>query len=150
MLPPLFPSNGKTKGPIDPFPLLFSFHLFSNPFFLYRERGVVINQNEATVGEVLGDGLVLSFSDPSMVGEFDVCLRLNTEESGKYNILDFGYSISSLEAIQPLGLSFSFLFFFSSILKSPFFFQGYQVSISETSLQEFGIVHLLIFKHLKQ
>ena len=36
-----------------------------------------MNENEATVGEVLGDGLVLTFSDPSVVEEFDVCLRLN-------------------------------------------------------------------------
>ena len=54
------------------------------------------------MGEILGDGLVLSFSDPSSVRAFDVCLRLGQEAS--YDVPDFGYSTEDLEWIYPLGL----------------------------------------------
>ena len=70
---------------------------------------MVINQKEATVGEVLGDGLVLTFSDPSVIEEFDVCLRLTTE-GGEYNVRDFGYTTEELENIYPLGFFFFFFF----------------------------------------
>ena len=65
---------------------------------------MVINKNEATVGEVLGDGLVLTFERPEIIDEFYVCLRLGTEGEEDYKVRDFGYTTSELENIYPLGL----------------------------------------------
>ena len=55
------------------------------------------------MGEVLGDGLVLSFSSPSVIQTFDVCLRLSVEPES-YKVADFGYSTEELKSIYPLGL----------------------------------------------
>ena len=63
----------------------------------------MINQKGATVGEVLGDGLVLSFYSPSVIQSFFVCLRLTTSDFS-YEIPDFGYTFGNLEVIHPLGL----------------------------------------------
>ena len=63
----------------------------------------MINQNDATVGELLGDGVVLSFSSPSVIRSFFVCLRLNQKPSS-FRVPDFGYSSSKIESIYPLGL----------------------------------------------
>ena len=70
------------------------------------------------MGEVLGDGVVLSFSKPSVVGVFDVCLRLNTEPSGDYKNRDFGFSNDELKYIYPLGFV---IFYFYSLFKITFF-----------------------------
>ena len=64
---------------------------------------MVLNQNGATVGEVLGDGVVLSFSSPSIVNSFYVCLRVSVEGE-TYPVADFGYSTAELTSISPLGL----------------------------------------------
>ena len=74
----------------------------------FRKQGVVLNKNGATVGEVLGDGLVLSFSSPSVIQTFDVCLRLSVEPES-YKVADFGYSTEELKSIYPLGLDDSFV-----------------------------------------
>ena len=52
---------------------------------------------------MLGDGLVLSFSSPSVIQSFDVCLRLNTG-ANSFKVADFGYSTAGLTSIHPLGL----------------------------------------------
>mmetsp|Transcript_30414 Transcript_30414/g.47226 ORF Transcript_30414/g.47226 Transcript_30414/m.47226 type:complete len:540 (+) Transcript_30414:1054-2673(+) len=73
-----------------------------------KERGVVVNDNGATVGEVLGDGLVIDFETPSVVQSFYVCLRVSVEgndNSDDYDVPDFGYTDEELEYIYPLGLS---------------------------------------------
>ena len=77
---------------------------------------MVLNDNGATVGDVLGDGVVLSFSQPNVVGVFDVCLRLNTNPSKEYKKLDFGYSNDELKFIYPLGnhCAFMYLNFFNT------------------------------------
>ena len=78
-------------------------------FSSHRERGVVINNKETTVGEVTGDGLVLSFSQSSVVENFYICLR--SSEETPFDIPDFGFTNSDLESIWPLGL----LIFFMSL-----------------------------------
>ena len=58
----------------------------------------------------MGDGVVLSFSEPKSVDVFDVCLRLNTDTSGEYDEMDFGYATDSLQFIYPLGFFSLFSF----------------------------------------
>ena len=91
-----------------------------------RERGVVINDKDSNVGEILGDGLVLTFSDPSSIETFDVCLRIAQNEKAKYDVPDFGYSTEELESIRPLGLFFRdkdrFFCFRNSFISFFFFF----------------------------
>ena len=73
----------------------------------------MINQKGATVGEVLGDGVVLSFSNDELVGVFEVCLRLSLDPVLDVDIVpDFGYTTSDLVFIYPVGLLFFFFFFF--------------------------------------
>ena len=52
----------------------------------------------------MGDGVVLTFSKPDIIGIFDVCLRLNTDPSGVFDEIDFGYTNDELQFIYPLGL----------------------------------------------
>ena len=71
-----------------------------------RVQGVVVNSVGATVGSLLGDGLVLWFSNPSDVGTFHVCLLIQSETNPQqYPALDFGYSITPYTYILPLNLS---------------------------------------------
>ena len=63
------------------------------------------NQNDVTVGELVGDGCQLEFSDPQRVDEFNLCLLITSSEEDGYPVRDFGWSDSSLDIITPLGIS---------------------------------------------
>ncbi len=89
--------------------------IFVSPIHV-RSKGIVVNQHGVSVGELLGDGVVLSFSRTDVVGEFMICLRLsNTSDaiSPTFPVADFGYSDASLQLIYPLGNIHHFDFDFS-------------------------------------
>ena len=80
-----------------------------------KQSGIVINQKGATVGEVLGDGVVLSFANPELIGMFEVCLRVSLVPDLNDGVApDFGFATSDLVFIYPVGLCFFFLFLFFS------------------------------------
>ncbi len=63
------------------------------------------------VGSLLGDGLVLTFSDPNNVRGFRVCLLVSSSaiSSLNYPIPDFGYSVSPYQVIYPLSTCWRFV-----------------------------------------
>jgi hypothetical protein len=63
-----------------------------------------VNSAGATVGSLLGDGLVLKFSDPSEVVTLRICLLVSgVRDTEKYPIADFGSSTSLYQYINPLS-----------------------------------------------
>lgn len=72
-----------------------------------RANGVVINSAGVTVGVLLGGGLGLSFSAPSAVTTFSVCLLVSGESFQSYQTHDFGYSVAPLSFIYPLSANFN-------------------------------------------
>ncbi len=106
--------KGWFSAPFIPPPLSFRwqdtkyfaviYHLKYLTFHYFRPKGVVVNEMGATVGSLLGDGLYLEFSDPSVVGTFYVCLLiLSQPDTLTYPIRDFGYSLNPYEYIYPLS-----------------------------------------------
>ena len=63
------------------------------------------NENGVTVGQLVGDGSQLEFSDHERVDEFGLCLLITEGEDDQYPIRDFGWSDSSLSVITPLSVS---------------------------------------------
>ena len=62
-----------------------------------------------TVGELVGDGAVLKFSETRNLQSFDVCLRISINisdsNSNTFNdVADFGFSTHDYNFIYPLGL----------------------------------------------
>jgi len=72
----------------------------------HNTRGTVRNDDQATVGELVGDGTVISFEKPGRMETFEVCLRVTQTEpdNAEYSRRDFGTSTSSYEYIVPAGL----------------------------------------------
>lgn len=82
-----------------------------------------MNERDATVGSLLGDGLVLTFSNPGDVGIFYVCLLINSNTSAqKYPVADFGYSTRPYQFIYPLSTETQARFEFSSWMSTHFIF----------------------------
>ena len=75
----------------------------------FRSRGAVINANGATVGALVGDGCVLSFSDPQHITYFDICLLIATSQdnatTSTYPVADYGYLSEDMSVIRPLGIA---------------------------------------------
>ena len=69
-------------------------------------QGVVVNNNNMGVGTLLGDGVVLTFSDPEVVGQFRICLLLANPlpSNSSYTVPDFGYPDPNYQQIHPLGM----------------------------------------------
>jgi hypothetical protein len=78
-------------------------------FVFAREipQGVTVNQNQATIGQLMGDGSILSFERLDRVSHFEACLLIETETVADpaYTIQDFGYTTSSYEFIYPLNFN---------------------------------------------
>jgi hypothetical protein len=56
------------------------------------------------VGELLGDGCVLRFSNSTYLTGFDVCLRISTYNLSSSYVPDFGYRLGQSSFIHPLGV----------------------------------------------
>ena len=74
---------------------------FQNP----HTKGIVLNTRGATVGELVGDGTVLTFSKINSVGPFSLCLRVNSDNTSTFPIREFGYSTTAYDHIYPLGVN---------------------------------------------
>jgi hypothetical protein len=70
-------------------------------------QGVVVNQNEATVGRLVGDGSVLQFGHPDRIVYFEVCLNIRDPDPSdvEYPVMDFGYATDALDNIYPLNFT---------------------------------------------
>ncbi len=73
-------------------------------------QGPVVNGNDNTVGELVGDGVNLKFTDVSHIGNISICLRvLSTANSSNYLVKDFGYATINGSFIYPMGRQSSLL-----------------------------------------
>ena len=72
-------------------------------------QGVVVNQNKATVGQLMGDGSILTFSDVGRVVHFEACLLIEnvTVTNPSYTVKDFGYTTDAYDYIYPLNFNVS-------------------------------------------
>jgi len=69
-----------------------------------KKKGVVLNRKGATVGQLVGDGILTRFSNISLVQHFEMCLRL-VEDDLEYDIRDFGYTIIGTGEVIPLSVN---------------------------------------------
>jgi hypothetical protein len=77
---------------------------------LLSPQGPVVNVQDVTVGELVGDGVSLKFTDVSHIGNISICLRvLSTADSSNYPVKDFGYAMTNGSFIYPLGWRSSLL-----------------------------------------
>ena len=74
-----------------------------------RPLGIVVNNDRATVGELVGDGSEITFSRPEYVGDFQLCLLvsadLSEDDIARYPVRDFGYTTDEYDTIVPIGIS---------------------------------------------
>ena len=113
-------------------------------FLIFRDKGVVINQqHQSTVGELVGDGCSLSFTDTQDLGIFEICLRVSSLNS-TYPVGDFGYLLElDSEWIYPLGVDVTLVERFSSI------FYCASVNYSSVPSKEEGVVRLFAINRLE-
>lgn len=70
-----------------------------------------MNSRGVGVGELIGDGVVLSFDSSEYVTEFTACLRLSeSSESSEFSVFDFGYPDPNFQYIYPAGNAFHLLY----------------------------------------
>ena len=74
-----------------------------------RPLGIVVNDDRATVGELVGDGTEITFSRPDFMEDFQLCLlvtvELSEDDAARYPVRDFGYTTDEYDTIMPLGIS---------------------------------------------
>mmetsp|Transcript_40661 Transcript_40661/g.56506 ORF Transcript_40661/g.56506 Transcript_40661/m.56506 type:complete len:1260 (+) Transcript_40661:1007-4786(+) len=109
-----------------------------------KEKGVVVNEkHKAAVGELVGDGCSLFFSNTEYIGAFEVCLRVSSLAKN-YPVGDFGYipKLNS-EWIYPLGVNVTVVERFNNIF--------YCTSVDYSSLpsDNEGVVRLFAINRIE-
>lgn len=70
-------------------------------------QGVVVNSNRATIGQLMGDGSILSFDEVERIVHFRACLLIQnaTVTYPSYTVKDFGYTTANYDYIYPLNFN---------------------------------------------
>ena len=136
--------NGKNKSKF--FSLFIASSLHNEDLYSLnnREKGVVVNEkHKAAVGELVGDGCSLFFSNTEYIGAFEVCLRVSSLAKN-YPVGDFGYipKLNS-EWIYPLGVNVTVVERFNNIF--------YCTSVDYSSLpsDNEGVVRLFAINRIE-
>ena len=123
----------------------FFFGIFFYIFFVFRDKGVVVNRkHQSPVGELVGDGCSLSFTEIQYLGFFEVCLRVSSNSDQTYPVGDFGYILElDSQWIYPLGANVTVVERFSSI------FYCASLNYSSVPSKEEGVVRLFAINRLE-
>jgi hypothetical protein len=101
-------------------------------------QGVVVNQKRATIGQLMGDGSILSFGNVDRVVHFEACLLIqnDTISDPSYTVKDFGYTTPNYDYIYPLNFSVTV-----SIVASRLLFWCVDVNVSLVPSSD-GVIRL--------